>query len=144
MTKTAFALLLILSGSAMAADPYMVINGTSSHFGVSGYNEQNTGIGAEVRKLDDFCTAGVLKNSMSDTSIYLGCGHRWWAGSRTRIGAGFFAGAVRYPSSKLNTLPALLPVLSVESRNFGVNLIVIPAVTEDMVTAVLAQAYIKL
>jgi len=48
---------------------------TSNHFGKTGYNENNSGIGIKMTDENNYsATTGVLKNSLNYWSGYLGVG----------------------------------------------------------------------
>ncbi len=124
----AVAVLAVLAGMAMPADAadWLAVSGFSWHFQERRHWRQiNPGLGVE-RDMDESgygpwaLTAGYLRNSYDKHSVYGGV--RW-----TPLAAGPFRfglyglAASGYPSPIL-----VLPVITVEGRNIGANLIAVP------------------
>jgi len=140
--KRILFLCLLLAGQARADEWSLQINGISRHQGECRVqcNENNTGIGIERNWLDDgylqSIVADTLINSLNDRSYYAGGATRLKFGP---VGVGAFYGLIYYPAERSNIWPAVLPMVSVNFKHFGLNAIYIPAVSEDIVPAWLFQ-----
>ena len=73
--KTAFALLFFLAPTTATAESSLLIHAASWHFGVTGYNQTNPGLGFRYTVGDWHFSIGGYKNSLSNTSAYAGVGH---------------------------------------------------------------------
>jgi len=104
------------------------VNGISRHDGYCNgepCNERNAGLGVQYEDGHAFYAAGSLINSLNNRSWYAGGGVQYGTWAR----AGVFAGLVTYPSAKINPVPALLPVLTLQkTQMYGVNALYIPPV----------------
>lgn len=97
------------------------------------YREFNYGIGAEALFTPDHgAMAGIVKNSESRTTRYLGYQYRpfHWQPNGLDVSAGLAVAVLDgYPSMKNEGwFLAPLPMLSVEGRRLGANFILIPNV----------------
>ena len=88
-----------------------------------GYNELNLGVGLE-RKLNERWSigGGYFRNSNRGDSLFVGATYAPWTLAGLRIGTamGLVTG---YEKS---VLPAMLPTATWETRDFGVNVVLIP------------------
>lgn len=114
------------------------INGISQHaekYSYDGleFNQINTGVGVQVTQSIEghpntlvHWSAGVLKNSRFESTIYLGGSlvRRW--GGDIGFEAGLFAGILTYPSHPLGTLFAAAPMVSFGGHKIAVNIIAFP------------------
>jgi len=138
-----------ISLNAYAGDVSIQFNGRSYHI-EDGYNQSNNGAGIEYetdhgsyfRKL----TAGSLRNSMNDTSLYAGAVWAWrLKGDLLDLDAGVYTGLMTYPSYKDgNAFPVLLPTISIGTTTGGVNFIWIPDRGKELPGAMFVQARVKL
>jgi hypothetical protein len=124
------------------------INGISHHSGQCRIecNENNKGIGLQYGWTDESgyakaLTAGTLINSMNDRSYYAGGATKLTLGP---VGVGAFYGLIYYPAEQANWWPALLPILSLDFKHFGINALYIPAVSDQIVPAWLFQLVVPI
>jgi hypothetical protein len=107
------------------------IGGFSSHFNrEKGYNENNVGFGIEYRTSPEWAyMAGSYYNSIRQTTTYAAVNWQPFTLGPWKVGAaiGVMDG---YPAiERGGTFFAALPMATYESRSFGVNLGVIPNMT---------------
>jgi len=128
MYKLFIAILLFTLPAVSIADPAVWVNVgfLSHHFKRVGYNEKNTGVGVEV---DNF-TVGIYKNSVRQTSTYLGYKYQPFVAesSIAVIKAGLTFGTVNgYPDlDDKGFVPMIFPTVSVEGQRFGANIVFAP------------------
>ena len=108
------------------------------------FREDNIGIGAEVWLADDHALmAGTFINSERARSRY--GAYQWrplhWRPAGVTVGAGIALGAFDgYPRYRNGGwFPAVLPVLAVEYKRVGVNLFVVPTISNRLDGAVALQ-----
>ena len=109
------------------------------------YRENNSGFGAEVAFSEtNSVTAGYFRNSDDVESNYLGWVWKPWTLGPARIGlvAALFDGYPRV--NKGGWFPAAFPVVSLEYKAVGVNLIVIPTVGDRLHGALVAQIRLRI
>ena len=113
----------------------------SAHFDThSGLRNANPGLGFEYRIDDTWsATAGRFINSNSAHSSYVGAYYQPWtlAGIKLGVVAGAFNG---YPKAfNGGWFPAVLPVASLESGQFGLNVALVPPMKDRLYGAVSFQ-----
>jgi len=112
------------------------------------FRENNTGFGAEVWFRDDHALmAGTFMNSDDERSRY--AAYQWrplhWQPAGIRIGAGITLGAFDgYPRYRNGGwFPAALPVVSVEYKRVGVNLLFVPTIPDRLDGAISIQLKLR-
>lgn len=138
----------------MADSVNLIINGKSIHENKKNYNEENWGLGfeynfAEDKKWINFINGGYFKDSLSNTSKYLGGGskRRFLLGTDKNgwhIDAGLTAFIMTRKDYK-NNQPffGALPFISVGTNQFALNATWIPAIDPKMDSLWFFQAAIK-
>lgn len=134
-TTVALIALLAVSATAQAQEAFepslsLTLGGMSYHFDRSkGYNEHNTGLGLEYRFREDVSvTVGQYRNSVRNDTHYAAINYQPLSVGPVRIGAsiGVMDG---YPNMRNGgAFFAALPMLTYETKHFGVNFGVIPDV----------------
>lgn len=120
--------LLALTSYSASAESWLTMPAYSWHFsgredGKGSYETMNTGLGLEHVVTPSFrVAAGIYRNSVRRDSGYFGVGYLPLQLGPVRIGAS--AGVVSGYTS--NLLPVLVPTLTIEGKQFGVNLLVVP------------------
>ena len=144
-----------LSSQLMADSVNLIVNGKSIHENKGNYNEENWGLGfeynfAEDKKWINFVNGGFFKDSLSNTSKYLGGGskRRFLLGTDKNgwhIDAGLTAFMMTRKDYK-NNQPffAALPFVSLGTNQFAINAIWIPAVNPEMESLWFLQVSMKL
>lgn len=134
---------------------HLVVNGKSVHADKRNYNEENWGLGfeydfAEDKKWINFVNGGFFKDSLSNTSKYLGGGskRRFLLGSDKdgwHIDAGLTAFLMTRKDHK-NNQPffGALPFVSIGTSAFAINATWIPAVSPKHESLWFFQAAFKL
>lgn len=125
----AILLLSLISYSAHGENPWITLGGISYHTSNrdKNYNEMNLGLGFEFQMTQTIRgTAGFYRNSHRNDSLYYGA--VWLPLTYGRVKLGLAAELVSGYETKTNREPvkALLPVATVEWRNFGANLLFVP------------------
>ena len=113
----------------------------SAHFDTeSGLRNANPGLGFEYRINSSWsATAGRFINSDNANSSYVGAYYQPWTVSGVKLGvvAGAFNG---YPKALSGGwFPAVLPVASLESGQFGLNVALVPPLKDRLYGAVSFQ-----
>ncbi len=113
----------------------------SAHFDTDqGLRNANPGLGFEYRINDTWsATAGRFINSNNANSSYVGAYYQPWtfAGVKLGVVAGAFNG---YPKAfNGGWFPAVLPVATLESGNFGLNVALVPPMKDRLYGAVSFQ-----
>jgi len=113
----------------------------SAHFDTDqGLRNANPGLGFEYRIDDTWsATAGRFINSNNANSSYVGAYYQPWtfAGVKLGVVAGAFNG---YPKAfNGEWFPAVLPVATLESGNFGLNVALVPPMKDRLYGAVSFQ-----
>ena len=133
---------------------HIVINGKSIHENKRNYNEENWGLGFEYNFVEDkkwinFINGGYFKDSLSNTSKYLGGGskRRFLLGTDKNgwhIDAGLTAFIMTRKDYK-NNQPffGALPFFSIGTNQFAINATWIPAIDPKTDSLWFFQASIK-
>ena len=113
----------------------------SAHFDTDqGLRNANPGLGFEYRINDTWsATAGRFINSNNANSSYVGAYYQPWSFAGVKLGvvAGAFNG---YPKAfNGGWFPAVLPVATLESGNFGLNVALVPPMKDRLYGAVSFQ-----
>ena len=113
----------------------------SAHFDTDqGLRNANPGLGFEYRINDTWsATAGRFINSNNANSSYVGAYYQPWTSAGVKLGvvAGAFNG---YPKAfNGGWFPAVLPVATLESGNFGLNVALLPPMKDRLYGAVSFQ-----
>lgn len=144
-----------LSPQIMADSVNLIINGKSIHENKRNYNEENWGLGfeynfSEDKKWINFINGGYFKDSLSNTSKYLGGGskRRFLLGDHKdgwHIDAGLTAFLMTRKDQK-NNQPFIgaLPFVSIGTGKFAINATFIPAVSPKTESLWFFQAAFKL
>ena len=144
-----------LSPQIMADSVNLIINGKSIHENKKNYNEENWGLGfeynfAEDKKWINFINGGYFKDSLSNTSKYLGGGskRRFLLGTDKNgwhIDAGLTAFMMTRKDYK-NNKPffGALPFVSLGTNQFAINATWIPAVDPKLESLWFFQVSMKL
>ena len=132
----------------------LIINGKAVHENKRNYNEDNWGLGfeyhfAENKKWINFINGGFLKDSLSNTSNYLGAGskRRFLLGAN-KDGWHFDAGLTAFIMTRKdynNERPffAALPFVSIGTSQFAINMTFIPAVSPKTESLWFFQALVQ-
>jgi len=155
-----FLLLSCIAGTAAGADdsntlaansPSVWLNAGSysHHFSRDkDFREDNVGIGAEAWLSDDHALmAGTFINSDRTRSHYVA--YQWrplhWHPANIAVGAGItlgtFDGYPRYRNGAW--FPAALPVITVEYKRIGVNIFVVPTISNRLDGAIAVQVKVR-
>lgn len=118
----------------------------TSHFDQDkGLRNANPGLGTEWALNDTFAfTAGGFKNSDHQHSNYLGVYVMPWHWHMLKVGAvvGVFDG---YPKANQGGwFPALIPVISLEGKRWGLNTAIIPTVQDKLYGGISFQVKYKI
>jgi hypothetical protein len=118
----------------------------SAHFDTdSGLRNANPGLGFEYRINSSWsATAGRFINSDNANSSYVGAYYQPWTVSGVKLGvvAGAFNG---YPKAfSGGWFPAVLPVATLESGKFGLNVALVPPLKDRLYGAVSFQLKFRL
>lgn len=135
-----FLISFFLSQQIMADSLHLIINGKALHENKKNYNEGNWGLGfeydfAEDKKWIYFINGGFFKDSLSNTSNYLGGGskRRFLLGSDKdgwHVDAGLTAFLMtRKGYKKEQPFFGALPFVSIGTSTFAINATFIPAVS---------------
>ena len=140
-----FFIVLLYGGNAQAQSELSKVwfnaGFYSAHFDTNkGLRNPNPGFGIEYKLSDDLSlTAGGFTNSDNAHSNYLGAYYQPWRLGGVKLGVvgGAFNG---YPKA-LNGgwFPAVLPVASWESKNIGLNVMLVPPLKDRLYGAVSFQ-----
>ncbi len=137
----------MLYASASAAQnvekPSLWVNlgGFSWHFeDRADFNQTHPALGFEYRINDEWAIlGGRYKNSVNKKTRYLGAAYTPWSWQDFRFGVAIGA-ADGYPSlNKGKWFSMLTPVMSYEKGRFGVNLVIIPTISESVKGALAVQ-----
>jgi hypothetical protein len=142
-----FSLALLQWGAAQAQTPselskvWFNAGFYSAHFDTDkGLRNPNPGFGIEYKLIDDLSlTAGGFTNSDNAHSNYLGAYYQPWRLGGVKLGVvgGLFNG---YPKAfDGGWFPAVLPVASWESKNLGLNVMLVPPLKDRLYGAVSFQ-----
>ena len=129
-----FSLALLIVGAGIwasaKADLWLVSTVASWHEKDNGYNEQNFGLGFEYGISDSTrLTVGQYRNSFYRNSIYGALQTKWFCGVLVvQVCAATAAGFVSGYNGQYEEVysPMVVPVVTVEGRHLGANLMVIP------------------
>jgi len=113
---------MVLASPALS-QTWLTVTTASHHFDRNDYEEQNWGLGLEHSLSEQWrVTAGIYRNSFSKTSIYVGGVYSPFAFGPAAVGVmgGLFTGYGDHLQ------PVLAPVLSLEGRRLGANLLYVP------------------
>ena len=122
------------------------VGGISHHFeDRDQFNQNHPGLGVEYRFNDAWSVmAGQYKNSVSEKSKYITASYTPWSIGQFRFGVAFGA-ADGYPGLNEGKVFAVLtPLVTYESRYFGLNLLIIPTVGSSVTGALALQFKFKL
>lgn len=144
-----------LSSQLFADSVNLVINGKAAHKEKRNFNEKNWGLGFEYNfeekdKWIDFVNGGYFKDSLSNTSRYLGGGSkRRFMLEADKDGWHFDAGIVGFVMTRKdhnNGEPffGVLPIVSVGTNKFAINATYIPAIQPKSVALLFFQVSFKL
>lgn len=142
-----FSLALLQWGASQAQTPselskvWFNVGFYSAHFDTDkGLRNPNPGFGIEYKLTDDLSlTAGGFTNSDNAHSNYLGAYYQPWRLGGVKLGVvgGLFNG---YPKAfDGGWFPAVLPVASWESKNIGMNVMLVPPLKDRLYGAVSFQ-----
>lgn len=156
---TMFKVVLIVisfsfSQQIMAESFNLIINGKAMHENKRNYNEENWGLGFEYNFFEDtkwirFINGGFLKDSLSNTSKYLGGGskRRFLLGTDKdgwHIDAGLTAFIMtRKDYNNERPFLAALPFVSIGTSQFAINATYIPAVSPKTESLLFFQAVVQ-
>lgn len=105
------------------------------------FNERNLGIGVEVVKSENGrLVGGVYRNSIDRTSAY--AGYTWAPEILPGARLGMVGGVVT--GYRLSPAPMLAPVLMLEGKHVGANVILVPSVGKDVPGMVGLQVKVRL
>ncbi len=145
-TSSLFLFTVLLFGSSAQAQSelskvWFNVGFYSAHFDTDkGLRNPNPGFGIEYKLSDDLSlTAGGFTNSDNAHSNYLGAYYQPWRLGGVKLGVvgGLFNG---YPKAfDGGWFPAVLPVASWESKNIGVNVMLVPPLKDRLYGAVSFQ-----
>ena len=146
MKTRSLAWLMAIAAPAAIADVWVNPGFYSYHFQRDkGFNNANTGLGVEATVTETYSvTAGVFHNSDRETSRYLGVYAMPWHVGSLKAGAaiGAFDG---YPKVRDGGwFPAIIPTVSWEGSQLGLNMSFIPTVGDRLHGAVTFQLKYKL
>lgn len=144
-----------LSSQLFADSLHLIINGIAKHENKRNYNEENWGLGFEYDfeekdKWINFATGSFFKDSLSNTSKYLGGGSkRRFMLETDKDGWHIDAGLVAFVMTRKdykNNQPffGALPFVSVGTSKFALNVTYIPAVNPKLEALIFIQASVKL
>jgi hypothetical protein len=105
-----------------------------------GLQDFNPGLGVEWPLDDTFSlTAGAFYNSDRETSGYLGLYMMplRWGPAKFGVVTGVFSGYPNYFGGR--AFPAILPVVAIEGRNWGLNVALIPEIKDQLHGAISFQ-----
>ena len=152
-----FLIFVVLSFSPQifADSLHLIINGKAMHENKRNFNEENWGLGFEYdfeekNKWINFVTGSFFKDSLSNTSKYLGGGSkRRFMLEADKDGWHIDAGLVAFLMTRKdykNEQPffGALPFISVGTSKFALNLTYIPKVTPKLEALLFVQASVKL
>lgn len=155
MLKVLFILISFSFSQQIMADSLnLIINGKSIHENKKNYNEENWGLGfeynfSEDKKWINFVHGGFFKDSLSNTSKYLGGGskRRFLLGT-DKNGWHIDAGITAFIMTRKdydNDRPflAALPFVSIGTSKFAINATYIPAVSPKTESLLFFQAVIQ-
>ena len=155
MFKVVFIIISFFFSQQIVADSFnLIINGKAIHENKRNYNEENWGLGFEYNFSENnkwiyFVNGGFLKDSLSNTSKYLGGGskRRFLLGADKdgwHIDAGISAFIMtRKDYNNERPFFAALPFASVGTSQFAINATFIPAVTPKTESLWFFQALVQ-
>ncbi|PQA80155.1 hypothetical protein C5F52_26520 [Limnohabitans sp. TS-CS-82] len=141
MKKLLLALAVVAAAPAALADIWINPGFYSHHFDKSkNLNNSNTGFGVEATISSTYSlTAGVFENSNRATSHYVGAYVMPFKVGALKAGAavGAFDG---YPKMRNGGwFPAVVPTMAIEGRRVGLNISLIPKVSDNVNSAIAFQ-----
>lgn len=147
------SLLLVQQGYADSV--HLVVNGKAIHEEKLNYNEENWGLGfeynfAEQNKWIPFITASYFKDSVSNTSKYIGVGSkRRYMLESDKDGWHLDAGIITFFMTRKdykNEAPffGALPFVSLGTSKFAINATFIPRLSPKLKSLLFIQATFKL
>lgn len=136
------ASLALASSSTLAADAWVSATTVSYHLDrEQRFNERNPGLGIEYGLTENVrAVAGFYKNSISKESVYAGVA--WTPLKVEAVSVGLVAGAIT--GYRISPAPMAVPVLMVEGKRFGANVLFVPPVMKDIPATFALQVKIKL
>lgn len=148
---SAAALLPILSATPAHAEDdhsgewWINAGGISHHFNRSmDFNERNWGAGVEyVLSNDVSLVAGEYRNSVRTTTRYLGASYTPLSFGPARFGIVAGAADGYRMMRDGGFFPIISPVINIEGKRFGANLLVIPSVASNVRSALAIQFKIR-
>lgn len=155
MLKLVFLLFSLCFTQQVVADSLqLIINGKALHENKKNFNEENWGLGfeydfAEDKKWINFVNGGFFKDSLSNTSKYLGGGSkRRFLLSDDKDGWHIDLGLNAFLMTRkdyINNRPFLgvLPFASVGTSQFAINITYIPAVSPKFESLWFFQAVVQ-
>lgn len=155
MLKLFFFLIGFFLSQQIVADSFnLIINGKAIHENKRNYNEENWGLGFEYNFSENnkwiyFVNGGFLKDSLSNTSKYLGGGskRRFLLGADKdgwHIDAGISAFIMtRKDYNNERPFFGALPFVSIGTSQFAINATYIPAVSPKMEPLWFFQALVQ-
>lgn len=155
MLKVLFIFISFSFSQHIIADSFnLIINGKSIHDNKKNYNEENWGLGfeynfSESKKWINYVNGGFLKDSLSNTSKYLGGGSkRRFLLSDDKDGWHIDAGLTVFIMTRKdynNESPflAALPFVSIGTSQFAINATYIPAVSPKTESLLFFQAVVQ-
>lgn len=144
-----------ISQQLLADSLHIIINGKAVHENKKNFNEENWGLGFEYdfeekEKWINFITGSFFKDSLSNTSKYIGGGSkRRFMLEDDKDGWHIDAGLVAFVMTRKdykNNQPffGVLPFVSVGTSRFAINATYIPAVTPKFESLLFFQVSFKL
>lgn len=129
----AIMLMIVATREARAGEAWLVGTVASYHIGTEKkYEQQNWGLGIEQRMTETFAvTGGMYRNSNRRDSLYVGVA--WMPIRYGWVSAGAAALLVSgYETAKNPELvKAVLPVVSVERKGYGINVPFVPKTKDN-------------
>jgi len=146
---------LFLSAQIQADSLHLIINGKAMHENKKNYNEDNWGLGFEYdfeekEQWVNFVTGSFFKDSLSNTSKYIGGGSkRRYYLEDDKDGWHVDAGLVAFIMTRKdhnNNEPffGALPFISVGTKRFALNITYIPSVSPKLESLLFVQGSIQI
>lgn len=150
-----FMISLLLSPYSYADSINLIVNGKAIHEEKLNYNEENWGLGIEYdfeeqNKWIPFITASYFKDSVSNTSKYIGAGSkRRYMLENDKDGWHFDAGIIAFFMTRKdykNEAPffGALPFVSIGTGKFAINATYIPTLSPKLKSLLFFQATFQL
>lgn len=132
--------MLFLGIRPAGACTWAVATVASYHTDRDGHNERNWGAGVECDATEDMrVIGGIYRNSQFKDSVYLGATY-----APLRLGAarfGLMGGLITGYAEKV--LPIAVPLMQIEGRRFGINIVAVPRINADKSGVVGLQLKVK-